>query len=97
MNNMLKQFSFFGSAATLVHSLCIPLKRPVRQGNEIRVKVKTPAICVTDSAGNTYIEIKPNEEWRAYNILGGPLNVIVDFETAAHENEAEVEEWGTDS
>lgn len=88
-----KQYT--GSAANYVHCLCIRLKKPVRQGNEIRIKSENTVVdCVTDSNGSTYTQISPNE-WRTYNVRGGMMCVTVDFETANYkEGKVTVEEWG---
>ncbi len=86
----LRQFSFRGMASCVIASW---LPNPVIQGNEIRVNAKTSTRRVHDSAGNTYIELEPNKEWRAYNVIGGPLSITVEFETALRENEVKIEEW----
>ena len=58
-------------------------KDPNTAGNTLLVEcARSPAICVSDSLGNTYTEVRVDEShgwlWAAWNCLGGSNIVTVD-------------------
>ena len=76
---------------TSVIAVWVKLKRPVNAGSTIRVRTKTPALCVTDSAGNTYVRVA-EQQWRAHNCLPGET-VITITNSAGDVGKITVQEW----
>jgi hypothetical protein len=69
----------------------VKLNRPVNAGSTIRVRTKTPALSVTDSAGNTYVRVA-EQQWRAHNCLPGET-VITITNSAGEVGKITVQEW----
>lgn len=84
---ILKEFVCqMGGLGTITHRF----KEPVSVGNEIRIK-GNDINYVTDSAGNTFTEVKDGE-WHASVVAGGEITVTVDFKKVPAA--ATFEEWG---